>query len=84
MTTASLRASATLALRIPARLATPIAHVLSEDSLQRRVRMTLAASYSAVRTPASPIFEIRPVICLPGLIFLWRQAEERSHLPSTT
>jgi hypothetical protein len=50
-----------LALRIPARRATPIAHRFSAEFSVERCRMTWAASYSAVRTPASPVFEIRPL-----------------------
>ena len=53
--------SATLALRIPARRATPIAHRFSAEFSVERCRMTWAGSYSAVRTPASPVFEIRPL-----------------------
>ena len=43
-TTASFRANATFALRMPARLATRIAQLFSEDPFTGRVRMTLAAS----------------------------------------
>jgi hypothetical protein len=44
MTTASLRASATFAFRMPARFATRIAQLFSKDPFTGRVRMTLAAS----------------------------------------
>ena len=43
-TTASLRASATFALRMPARLATRIAQLFNDEPLTGLVRMTLAAS----------------------------------------
>ena len=56
-TTASFRASATFALRMPARLATRIAQLFSDEPFTGLVRMTLAASYSAVRTLASPILK---------------------------
>ena len=42
--TASRRASATLARRMPARLASCIAHCLSPEGLVDRTRMTWAAS----------------------------------------
>ena len=42
--TASFRASATFALRMPARLATRIAQLFSDEPLTGLVRMTLAAS----------------------------------------
>src|SRR3954453_11981831 len=43
-TTASLRASATLALRIPARMVRRMAQLFSNDPFPGRVRMTLVAS----------------------------------------
>jgi hypothetical protein len=60
-TQASLRAKATFALRTPARFATASAQRFSAEPFTGRVRMMFAASYSAVRTAPSPIFEIRPV-----------------------
>src|SRR5258708_29670473 len=50
MMTASLRASATFAVFMPARLAILAAQLLRFDPLTGRVRMTWAASYRAVRT----------------------------------
>jgi hypothetical protein len=49
--TASLRASATFALRGPARRATASAQSFRAEPLTGRVNITLAASYNAVRTP---------------------------------
>src|SRR4051812_34091102 len=60
-TTASFRARATLALHMPARLAMRAAQLFSAEPLTGRVRMMCAASYSAVRTPASPILLMRPL-----------------------
>ena len=48
-------------LLMPARLAMLLAQLFSAEPFTGRVRMTCAASYSAVRTPASPILQIRPV-----------------------
>ena len=61
MITTSLRASATLAFFMPARLASFMAQLLRADPLTGLVRMTWAASNRAVRTPLSPFFDIRPV-----------------------
>ena len=44
MTTASLRASATIALRWPRRFATAIAQAFSQDHFETRVSKTCAAS----------------------------------------
>ena len=60
-TTASFLASATFALRRPARLAMRAAQFFSAEPLTGRVRMAFATSYSAVRTPASPTLLMRPV-----------------------
>src|SRR5215218_10042678 len=60
-TVASLRASATLARRMPRRLATSSAQRLRVENLPARVSITFAASYSAVRTIASPALLIPPV-----------------------
>jgi hypothetical protein len=69
--TASFRASATFAFVIPARRASFIAQLLSPDPLIGRVSMTFAASYSAVRTLASPILVIRPLTSVsPDWYFL--------------
>ncbi len=61
ITTASLRASATLAFFMPCRPATRSAQALSVEKRTARVNITLAASNSAVRTMASPTLLIRPV-----------------------
>src|SRR5260221_1356010 len=58
--TASLRATATLALRSPLRLASLIPQAFSADHFGTRVSSTLAASNRYVRSKASPHFEIRP------------------------
>src|SRR4029450_11230044 len=58
--TASLRATATLALRSPLRLASLIPQAFSADHFGTRVSSTLAASNRYVRSMASPHFEIRP------------------------
>ena len=60
-TVASLRASATFALRMPRRLATSSAQRLSVLNLVARVSSALAASCKAVRTLASPARVIAPV-----------------------
>ena len=56
--TASLRATATLALRSPLRLASLIPQAFSADHFGTRVSSTLAASNRYVRSMASPHFEI--------------------------
>src|SRR5438034_10987262 len=58
--TASLRATATLALRSPFRLASLIPQAFSADHFGTRVSSTLAASNRYVRSMASPHLEIRP------------------------
>src|SRR5262249_60917587 len=58
--TASLRATATLALRSPLRLASLTPHAFSVDHFGTRVSSTLAASNRYMRSMASPHFEIRP------------------------
>src|SRR6266404_1268786 len=58
--TASLRATGTLALRSPLRLASLIPQAFSADHFGTRVSSTLAASNGYVRSMASPHFEIRP------------------------
>src|SRR5262249_30782649 len=58
--TASLRATATLALRRPLRLASLMPQAFSADHFGTRVSSTLAASNRYVRSMASPHFEIRP------------------------
>src|ERR1700730_998886 len=58
--TASLRATATFALRSPLRLASLIPHALSADHFGTRVSSTPAASNKYMRSMASPHFEIRP------------------------
>src|SRR4051794_35582608 len=60
-TPASLRASATFARFMPRRLATPVAQRLSAETPLTRVSIAFAASYSAVRTVASPTLLIPPV-----------------------
>src|SRR3954470_14691717 len=60
-TPASLRASATFARLMPRRLATSIAQRLSAETPLTRVSIAFAASYSAVRTVASPTSLIPPV-----------------------
>src|SRR3954454_2068767 len=60
-TPASLRASATLARFAPRRLATSMAQRLRAETRLVRLSITLAASYSAVRTIASPTLLIPPV-----------------------
>src|SRR5262249_8744225 len=58
--TASLRATATLALRSPLRLASLIPQAFSADHFGTRLSSTSAASNRYVRSMASPHFEIRP------------------------
>src|ERR1700745_2905143 len=58
--TASLRATATFALRSPLRLASLIPQAFSADHLGTRVSSTPAASNKYLRSIASPHFEIRP------------------------
>src|SRR5215472_12261764 len=60
-TTASLRASATLARLTPRSFATRSAHAFNVENRVTRLSMTLAASNKAVRTIASPTLLIRPV-----------------------
>ena len=59
--TPSLRASATRAFFVPRRLATAIAQLFRGDMRTVRLSITLAASYSAVRTIRSPTLLIEPV-----------------------
>src|SRR5215208_2882006 len=61
-TVASLRARATLGRRMPRRLATSSAQRLRVENRPARVSITLAASYRAVRTIASPTLLIPPVL----------------------
>ena len=61
MMTARRRASAIRALRIVDRLAIAKAQSFSVSYPLNRVSMTLAASYSSVRTRRSPHFEMLPV-----------------------
>jgi hypothetical protein len=56
-----LRASATFARFMPRRLATSRAHRLRAETRAVRVSIAFAASYSAVRTVASPTLLIPPV-----------------------
>jgi hypothetical protein len=58
--TASLRATATLALRSPLRLASLIPQAFSADHFGTRVSSTPAASNKNIRSMVSPHFEIRP------------------------
>src|SRR3954452_8868697 len=58
---ARLRASATLARRMPRRFATSSAQRFRVENLPDRVSITFAASYRAVRTVASPALLIPPV-----------------------
>src|ERR1700745_1064693 len=58
--TASLRATATLALRSPLRLVSLVPQAFSPDHFGTRVRSTPAASNRYMRSMASPHFEIRP------------------------
>src|ERR1700746_3914761 len=58
--TASLRATATLALRSPFRLASLVPQALSADHFGTRVSSTPAASNRYMRSMASPHFEMRP------------------------
>src|SRR3954471_17636887 len=60
-TQASLRARATLARRMPRRFATSRPQRLRVENLPALVSITFAASYSAVRTIASPALLIPPV-----------------------
>src|SRR5215475_15931904 len=59
-TTASLRATATVAFRSPLRLASLMPQAFSADHFGTRVSSTLAASNRYMRSMASPHFEIRP------------------------
>src|SRR5918998_3929829 len=91
-TTANFLASATLALRRPARLAMRAAQLFSAEPFTGRVRMTFAASYSAVRTPASPTLLMRPVTSVsPDWYFLGARPkcaptafEDRNRVGSST
>src|SRR5689334_9565595 len=60
-TQASLRATATLARRMPRRFATSRPQRLRVENLPALVSITFAASYRAVRTMASPALLIPPV-----------------------
>ena len=61
--TASLRARATLAFFLPARLAMASAQRLRAPAfLTGLVKMMCAASYSALRTVPSPTLEMRPLM----------------------
>src|SRR4051794_2407296 len=92
ITTESFLARATLALRMPARLARRAAQLFSAEPFTGRVRMMLAASYSAVRPLASPILLMRPVTSVsPDWFFLgvgpkWAPTafEERTRSGSST
>ena len=69
--TASLRARATLAFVIPARLASLKAQLLRPSPLTGRVKTICAASNRTARTLPSPVFEIRPVTSVsPDWYFL--------------
>src|SRR5262249_10985193 len=61
MTTASPRASATIAFFTPRCLATFIAQALSQDHFAERASMLWAASYSIIRIISSPHRDIAPV-----------------------
>src|SRR5689334_1745844 len=58
--TASLRATATLALRSPLRLVSLVPQAFSADHFGTRVSSTPAASNRYMRSMASPHFDIRP------------------------
>src|SRR3954449_6780353 len=60
-TVESLRASATLARRMPRRFATSSPHRFRVENLPALVSMTFAASYRAARTIASPALLMPPV-----------------------
>jgi hypothetical protein len=59
--TASLRATATVAFLVPARLASRVPQAFNVDHLETRLRMTPAASNKYVRSSLSPHRDIRPV-----------------------
>ena len=64
ITTASLRANATLAFFLPCRLAMFIAHAFSQHHFTKRVSIVCAASYKSDRIIASPHREIWPILLL--------------------
>ena len=75
-TTPSLRASAIRARFKPRRFATPSAQRFKLENRVVRVSITLAASYSAVRTDLSPgSSNAAAKIPLPRLVFLGDQSE---------
>ena len=79
MITASLRASATFAFFMPARLAVHIAQLEGpcSPSSSGWVRMIWPASESAVRTPSLPITDPSSDVRFTGLIFSSGQPEMR-------
>src|SRR6476661_8485268 len=80
-TTASLRASATFALRMPARTAKRIPQLFNLEPLTGRVRMTLAGRLLESRADAavSDLGNAAGDVGLARLILLGGQPEMRTH-----